>query len=50
MCDVNTTPLIDVMLVLIVTLIITLPVMTHAVKLDHASESESQPPPDARPR
>jgi biopolymer transport protein ExbD len=33
-CDVNTTPLIDVMLVLLVTLIITLPVMTHAVKLD----------------
>ena len=34
MMDVNTTPLIDVMLVLLVMLIITLPVMTHAVKLD----------------
>jgi len=34
MCDINITPLIDVMLVLLVTLIITLPVMTHAVKLD----------------
>jgi biopolymer transport protein ExbD len=33
-CDINTTPLIDVMLVLLVTLIISLPVMTHAVKLD----------------
>jgi hypothetical protein len=33
-CEVNTTPLIDVLLVLIVTLIITLPVMTQAVKLD----------------
>ena len=32
--DINTTPLIDVMLVLLVTLIITLPIMTHAVKLD----------------
>lgn len=34
MCEINTTPLIDVMLVLLVTLIITLPIMTHAVKLD----------------
>jgi biopolymer transport protein ExbD len=35
MCDMNITPLIDVMLVLLVTLIISLPIMTHAVKLDH---------------
>jgi len=34
MCDVNTTPLIDVMLVLLVMLIVTLPIQTHAVKLD----------------
>jgi biopolymer transport protein ExbD len=34
MMEINTTPLIDVMLVLLVMLIITLPVMTHAVKLD----------------
>ena len=34
MCDINTTPLIDVMLVLLVTIIMTLPVQTHAVKLD----------------
>ncbi|MEO8316432.1 MAG: biopolymer transporter ExbD [Pseudomonadota bacterium] len=34
MCDVNTTPLIDVMLVLLVMLIVTLPVQNHAVKLD----------------
>lgn len=33
-CDINTTPLIDVLLVLLVTLIVTLPVVTHAVKLD----------------
>lgn len=32
-CDINITPLIDVMLVLLVTLILTLPSMTHAVKL-----------------
>jgi biopolymer transport protein ExbD len=34
LCDINTTPLIDVMLVLLVTLIVTLPLMTHAVRLD----------------
>jgi len=34
LCDVNTTPLIDVMLVLLVMLIVTLPPQTHAVKLD----------------
>jgi biopolymer transport protein ExbD len=36
LCDINTTPLIDVMLVLLVTLIVTLPLMTHAVKLSLA--------------
>lgn len=34
MMDINTTPLIDVMLVLLVMLIITIPIQTHAVKLD----------------
>jgi biopolymer transport protein ExbD len=34
MMEMNTTPLIDVMLVLLVMLIITIPVQTHAVKLD----------------
>jgi len=34
MSEINITPLIDVMLVLLVTLIISLPTMTHAVKLD----------------
>lgn len=33
-CDINITPLIDVMLVLLVTLIVSLPIMTHAVKID----------------
>jgi len=48
MCDINTTPLIDVMLVLLVTLIITLPVMTHAVKLD-MPQNQNQPPPPTPP-
>jgi biopolymer transport protein ExbD len=34
MVEMNTTPLIDVMLVLIIMLIITIPIQTHAVKLD----------------
>ena len=34
MMEINTTPLIDVMLVLLIMFIITLPVLTHAVKLD----------------
>jgi biopolymer transport protein ExbD len=32
--DINTTPLIDVMLVLLIMLIITIPIQTHAVKLN----------------
>jgi biopolymer transport protein ExbD len=34
MVEMNTTPLIDVMLVLLIMLIITIPIQTHAVKLD----------------
>ena len=34
MGDMNTTPLIDVMLVLLIMFIITLPIQTHAVKID----------------
>ena len=49
MCDINTTPLIDVMLVLLVTLIISLPIMTHAVKLDMPNTHQPPPPPDQRP-
>jgi biopolymer transport protein ExbD len=45
MCDVNTTPLIDVMLVMLVMLIITLPPSTHAVKLDMPRPPKDPPPP-----
>jgi biopolymer transport protein ExbD len=45
MCEVNMTPLIDVMLVLIVTLIMTLPIQTHAVKLDMPPPTDQPPPP-----
>jgi len=44
MMEMNMTPLIDVLLVLLVMFIITIPVMTHAVKLDmpRASNAPSQ--------
>jgi len=44
MMEMNTTPLIDVMLVLIIMLIVTLPVMTHAVKLDMPRPDNTPPP------
>ena len=43
MVEMNTTPLIDVMLVLLTLLIITLPIQTHAVKLDMPSPSQIPP-------
>jgi biopolymer transport protein ExbD len=43
--EINTTPLIDVMLVLLIMLIVTLPPQRHAVKLD----TPVPPPPDAPP-
>ena len=43
MVEMNTTPLIDVMLVLLIMLIITIPVQTHAVKLDIPTNAPQQP-------
>ena len=46
MMDINTTPLIDVMLVLLIMFIITIPVQTHAVKLDlPQNNTQTNPPP-----
>ena len=45
MVDMNTTPLIDVMLVLLIMFIITLPIMTHAVKLDMPRPTDNPNPP-----
>jgi biopolymer transport protein ExbD len=47
MVDINTTPLIDVMLVLLIMLIITIPIQTHAVKLNMPVGA---PPPDVPPQ
>ncbi|MFL6733252.1 MAG: ExbD/TolR family protein [Sphingomicrobium sp.] len=45
MMDINTTPLIDVMLVLLIMFIITIPIQSHAVKLDLPQNSNTPPPP-----
>ena len=48
MIDINTTPLIDVMLVLIIMLIVTIPIQTHAVKLNMpvaTPPQQTEPPP-----
>jgi len=44
MMEINTTPLIDVMLVLLIMFIITIPIMTHAVKLDMPRPNPNPPP------
>jgi biopolymer transport protein ExbD len=49
MMEINTTPLIDVMLVLLIMFIITIPVQTHAVKLDLPVNQRNQPPPPIDP-
>jgi biopolymer transport protein ExbD len=43
---INTTPIIDVMLVLLVMFIITLPLMTHSVKIDLPRDGETQKDPE----
>ena len=42
--EMNTTPLIDVMLVLLIMFIITIPIQTHAVKIDLPVNSLTPPP------
>jgi biopolymer transport protein ExbD len=51
MMDINTTPLIDVMLVLLIMFIITLPPATHAVKIDLPQDCAPNcpPPPEVKP-
>jgi biopolymer transport protein ExbD len=49
MIDMNVTPLIDVMLVLLIMFIITIPVQTHAVKIDLPVNQPNQTPPPIDP-
>ena len=43
--EINMTPLIDVMLVLLIIFIITIPSQTHAVKIDNPLSTRDPPPP-----
>jgi len=45
MMEINTTPLIDVILMLLIMIIMTIPIQSHAVKLDLPQNSQSNPPP-----
>ncbi len=49
MVELNTTPLIDVMLVLLIMFIITIPIQTHAVKLDLPQNQPTQNQPQVDP-
>jgi biopolymer transport protein ExbD len=49
MMEINTTPLIDVMLVLLIMFIITIPIQTHAVKLDLPQNQANPTPPPIDP-
>ena len=50
MIDMNMTPLIDVLLVLLIMFIITIPIQTHAVKLDlPVDDPNNQTPPPINP-
>ncbi len=42
--DINTTPLIDVMLVLLIMFIITIPIQSHSIKLDMPTGNPPPPP------
>jgi biopolymer transport protein ExbD len=46
MMEMNTTPLIDVMLVLLIMLMITIPPVSHAVNIDLPVQDPNQPPPE----
>jgi biopolymer transport protein ExbD len=50
MMEMNTTPLIDVMLVLLIMFIITIPIQTHAVKVDLPQNSDKSNPPPVDPQ
>ena len=49
MAEINVTPFIDVMLVLLIMFIITIPIQTHAVKLDLPVNQPNQTPPPIDP-
>jgi len=49
MADINVTPLVDVMLVLLIIFMITAPMLTHRIKIDLPQPSVNPPPPVDNP-
>ncbi len=45
MADINVTPLVDVMLVLLIIFMITAPILAHQVQIDLPQKTTAQPPP-----
>ncbi|WP_165010332.1 ExbD/TolR family protein [Neisseria yangbaofengii] len=50
MSDINVTPLVDVMLVLLIVFMITMPVLTHSIPLELPTASEQAAKKDAQPK
>lgn len=51
MSDINVTPLVDVMLVLLIVFMITMPVLTHSIQINlpTATETQEQPKQETKP-
>ena len=50
MSDINVTPLVDVMLVLLIVFMITMPVLTHSIPLELPTASEKAAKEDKQPK
>jgi biopolymer transport protein TolR len=49
MSEINVTPLVDVMLVLLVAFIVTVPVMTNAIQVNLPKTAATKPPEPSKP-
>ncbi|QIK80773.1 biopolymer transporter ExbD [Lysobacter sp. HDW10] len=48
MADINVTPLVDVMLVLLIIFMVTMPIQTYPIKIDLPQASTNPPPPNPK--